>query len=491
MTAVLPPPSSPQPASSSGQLRKAAAATTRPAPTAPARYATLSPARRPWPLITRVTATAPIPEPSTSTASGNPAVAGLPVSCSASSAPAVPPAARPRAPNNCATTSTRIVRRSSNRGGNDGDPGTGRTSSQKPTGPIQPRPVEARRPTPIRGRFTRLECQSDRRGRCRRMAGELDLRLLRHFVAVAEELHFTRAAARLYLAQQALSRDISRLERQLGVRLFTRTTRRVALTAEGERLLVRARQLLALHDQTLQELGGHDRPLLVDLLAEGHTPTRVLHGARQRVPHVELVGRFHGGLGAALHLLLAGGLDVAFGRSEGLGQPFPTQLVRRLVRLEPLALLLPQEDPLAALDAVPLAALHGTQVDISAGNEQAPEWVDLGMRLLAAFGAEPSPPHPHAEGLEETVRHLHAEGSPILTLLERPVAPGVVVRPLVDPVPLYPWTMVFHRNLRHPGLDALQASADELGRRGRWLELPPGPWLPESDTAVFGLDEGH
>jgi hypothetical protein len=138
-----------------------------------------------------------------------------------------------------------------------------------------------------------------------------------------------------------------------------------------------------------------------------------------------------------------------------------------------------------------MEALRGTQVDVSAGNEQAPEWVDLGMRLLAAFGAEPSPPHPHAEGLEETVRHLHAEGLPILTLLERPVAPGVVVRPLTEPVPLYPWTMVFHRDLRHPGLDALQASADELGRRERWLELPPGPWLPEPDTAVFGLAEGH
>jgi len=324
------------------------------------------------------------------------------------------------------------------------------------------------------------------------MAGELDLRLLRHFVAVAEELHFTRAAARLYVAQQALSRDIGRLERQLGVRLFTRTTRRVALTAEGERLLVRARELLALHDQTLQELSGHDRPLLVDLLAEGHTPVRVMRAARQRVPHVELVGRFHGGVGAALHLLLAGGLDVAFGRSEGLGRPFPDeQLCRRLVRLEPLALLLPQEHPLVALEAVPMEALRGTQVDISAGNEQAPEWVDLGMRLLAAFGAEPSPPHPHAEGLEETVRHLRAEGLPILTLLERPVAPGVVVRPLTEPVPLYPWTMVFHRDLRHPGLDALQASADELVRRERWLELPPGPWLPEPDTAVFGLDEGH
>jgi DNA-binding transcriptional LysR family regulator len=320
------------------------------------------------------------------------------------------------------------------------------------------------------------------------MTDELDLRLLRHFVAVAEELHFTRAAARLYVAQQALSRDIGRLEQQLGVRLFIRTTRRVALTAEGERLLVRARELLALHDQTLQELHGpgEPRPLLVDLLAEGHTPTRVLHGARQRVPHVELVGRFHGGLGAALHLLLAGGLDVAFGRSEGLGRPFPSQqLCRRLVRLEPLALLLPQDDPLAALDAVPMEALRGTQVDVSAGNEQAPEWVDLGMRLLAAFGAEPSPPHPHAEGLEETVRHLHAEGLPILTLLERPLAPGVVVRPLTEPVPLYPWTMVFHRELRHPGLDALHASIDELALREDWHQLPPDTWIPEPDAAAL------
>ena len=324
------------------------------------------------------------------------------------------------------------------------------------------------------------------------MAGELDLRVLRHFVAVAEELHFTRAAARLYVAQQALSRDIGRLERQVGVRLFTRTTRRVALTTEGERLLVRARELLTLHDQTLEELNAHGRPLLVDLLAEGHTPTRVLRAARQHVPHTELIARFHGGLSAALHQLLAGGLDVAFGRSEGLGQPFPNQqLTRRVVRLEPLALLLPAEHPLATLDAVPLAALRDTQVDVSAGNEQAPEWVDLGMRLLAAFGAEPSPPHPHAEGLEETVWHLHAEGLPILTLLERPAVPGVVVRPLTEPVPLYLWTMVFHRDLRHPGLDALQASADELARRERWLELPPGPWLPEPDTAVFGLDEGH
>jgi DNA-binding transcriptional LysR family regulator len=324
-----------------------------------------------------------------------------------------------------------------------------------------------------------------------RVADELDLRVLRYFVAVAEELHFTRAATRLYVAQQALSREIGRLEQHLGVRLFTRTTRRVTLTPEGERLLVRARELLTLHDQTLQELHDlHDRrPLRVDVLAEGHTPARLLRVTRQRAPQAELVARFQGGFGAALQLLLAGRIDVAFGRSEGLGQPFPAgQLARRLIRLEPMALLLPEEHPLAALEAVPLAMLRGTQVDASVGNDQAPEWVSLAVQMLTAFGAEPSPRHLHAAGLEETVEHLRTHGRPILTLAERPIAPGVVVRPLAEPVPLYPWAMVYRRGLRHPGVDALQDSSDEFARSERWLDLPADAWIPEPDAAIFGLE---
>jgi DNA-binding transcriptional LysR family regulator len=318
------------------------------------------------------------------------------------------------------------------------------------------------------------------------VAVDLDVRLLRHFVAVAEELHFTRAAARLFVSEQALSRDIRRLEEQLGLTLFARSTRRVVLTSEGERLLVRARELLALHDRTVQELRGADRPLLVDVLGEGHSPVRVLAGARERALNSELVARFHGGMGASLRLLLAGQLDVAFGRTEGLGQPFPAgQLVRRPVRLEPLRLLLPATHPLADLDAVPVGALRGTQVDASAGNESAPEWVDLAVRMLTAFGAEPSPPHPHAAGLDETVRHLHDHGLPILTVAERIGADGVVLRPLTDPVPLYPWMMAFRRELRHPGLAALQASTDELARREGWLRRPPNSWLPDADAAAF------
>ncbi|HEY6888973.1 MAG TPA: LysR family transcriptional regulator, partial [Solirubrobacter sp.] len=83
---------------------------------------------------------------------------------------------------------------------------------------------------------------------------DLDSRLLRAFVAVAEELSFTRAAQRLHLAQQALSAQIQQLETRVGERLFDRTTRSVALTEAGERLLPHARAALAALDAGLGEL---------------------------------------------------------------------------------------------------------------------------------------------------------------------------------------------------------------------------------------------
>src|SRR5947207_3026279 len=73
---------------------------------------------------------------------------------------------------------------------------------------------------------------------------DLDTRLLRAFVTVAEELNFTRAAQRLFIAQQALSGQIRQLERRLGVKLFERTTRSVGLTDAGEQLLPHARATL-------------------------------------------------------------------------------------------------------------------------------------------------------------------------------------------------------------------------------------------------------
>ena len=81
-------------------------------------------------------------------------------------------------------------------------------------------------------------------GNVRRMP-KADVRHLRYFVAVAEERHFGRAAARLHVTTPPLSQRIRELEEDLGVRLFERTSRRVMLTPAGERLLVEARDVLA------------------------------------------------------------------------------------------------------------------------------------------------------------------------------------------------------------------------------------------------------
>jgi DNA-binding transcriptional LysR family regulator len=326
---------------------------------------------------------------------------------------------------------------------------------------------------------------------------DLDLRLVRHFVAVAEELHFGRAAARLYVAQQSLSRDVARLERHLGAPLLIRSTRHVALTPEGERFLVRARQLLAVQDQAVLEVRAADRPLVVDVVRDGTTAARILARARTSVPDRTLEGRFHGGVGAALTALLAHRVDVAFGRIGAAQRAATDHLARRLVRLEPLGLILPDDHPLAGGDAVPLAALAGLTVDTSAGNTAAPEWVELATELVEQHGAVPSPPHHPgmaavaAAGPAETVHHLRDTGWPILTLLDVPPLPGATVRPLADPVPVYPWLVVHRPDLHHPGLDALDRAVDALAGAEDWRRPPAGAWFAAGDRDFLRVLSGE
>ena len=82
----------------------------------------------------------------------------------------------------------------------------------------------------------------------------MELRQLRYVVAVADHLHFTRAAAELHVAQPALSQQVRRLERELGLELFTRTSRTVALTDAGEAVVARARRVLGEIDAIEEDL---------------------------------------------------------------------------------------------------------------------------------------------------------------------------------------------------------------------------------------------
>ncbi|MFJ5804317.1 LysR family transcriptional regulator [Streptomyces decoyicus] len=322
------------------------------------------------------------------------------------------------------------------------------------------------------------------------MPYDTDPRLLRVFLAVAEELHFTRAAARLYVAQQALSRDIRRLERELGAALFVRTTRQVSLTADGARLLPLARRVLAAHDELAAAFrSAPERPLLVDVGVPIGTAHGVLEAARERVPDsCELVARFHSGLTGAAAEVAAGRLDVSFGRIAALPPAVRAGLEHQPVRLEPMAVLLREDHPLAARPAVALAELAGETLYAAAGNPQTAEWTDLAERLFAGRGIATAEPFPEIEGSQEFVRVVRKRGWSVLASVEFIEVPGMVLRPLVDPVPLSPVSMVWRRGLRHPGLDALRAAARELAEKQGWLALPGNAWwLPEGDARVMGI----
>ncbi|MEU8322526.1 LysR family transcriptional regulator [Nonomuraea sp. NPDC048881] len=341
------------------------------------------------------------------------------------------------------------------------------------------------------------------------MPDDVEIRLLRHYVAVAEELHFSRAAQRLYVAQQALSRDVRKLEDRVGRRLLERTTRKVALTPEGRLLLTRAREILALYDATMLDLRGRPRSLTVDVVGAGLTPALVLAAARAHAPGVEFFARFHSGTEAAPPLLADGRLDVTFGRSPeppGLGTPGPGTLgsealgsgasgpgasgvrapglgasgrVRwRPVRHERIAVLLPERHPLAQLPAIPLESLRGASPCIRAGDHATPGWEHAVLQLLAPFGVDAALAHPHVRGGDELAQHLRDRDAPILTLTTQPDIPGAVLRPLVDPVAMFPWTMIWRADDDHPGLRALHQAVDELAAAHDWLGVPDGAWFP-------------
>lgn len=180
------------------------------------------------------------------------------------------------------------------------------------------------------------------------MAAHLELRHLRYFVAVAEELHFGRAAARLHMAQPPLSQQVRRLEELIGTELFDRTSRRVALTTAGEAFLDRSRSLLAQADADVDEArrigrgeqGRLDIGFITSAIPLGITAR--LHAYRQLHPDVQL--RLHEGYTSLiLDRLLAGSIDMGVVRDS---EPNPALTITTLAT-EPFVAVLPVDHPAA------------------------------------------------------------------------------------------------------------------------------------------------
>jgi DNA-binding transcriptional LysR family regulator len=181
----------------------------------------------------------------------------------------------------------------------------------------------------------------------------VELRHLRYFVAVAEELHFGRAAERLHLAQPPLSQQIRRLEEMLGYPLFTRTSRAVRLTSAGEVLLERARRTLRSVREDIEDVRSVGRGE-VGFLKVGFVSSIVLTALpemlgryRRQHPqvHLQLSEFYTSGVMAALE---RGTLDAGFLRDGG---PAEGLVVETLFR-EPFVAVVPSEHRLGALKAI-------------------------------------------------------------------------------------------------------------------------------------------
>ncbi|WP_316774325.1 LysR family transcriptional regulator [Streptomyces sasae] len=184
----------------------------------------------------------------------------------------------------------------------------------------------------------------------------MELRTLRYFVAVAEELHFGRAAARLHMSQPPLSRAVRGLETEIGARLFERSPAGVALTPVGAVLLDEARALLDQADRLRVRVAtaAGAGVLTVGLLGDSADPgvRRLARAYRERHPGVEIRIR-ETDLTDPTCGLHAGAVDIALTRA-----PFDeTGLVVRELRDDPVGALLRTDDPLAGRESLKLADL--------------------------------------------------------------------------------------------------------------------------------------
>jgi DNA-binding transcriptional LysR family regulator len=220
-------------------------------------------------------------------------------------------------------------------------------------------------------------------------SGMVELRHLRYFIAVAEELNFSRAAQRMHMAQPPLSAAIRQLERDLGVELFVRTTREVKLTEAGHAFLAGARRTLADAERAAEDAKraaagelGHLR-IAYSWSTRFETLPALGRAFRATYPDVDLLAQEM--WNARMPPAFANGsIDIALSLSPEIA----AELQLAPIRKERLVGLLPESHPLAHEEAIPLSALADEEF-IVFPREIAPRLYDAFISIFRRAGFEP------------------------------------------------------------------------------------------------------
>jgi len=264
----------------------------------------------------------------------------------------------------------------------------------------------------------------------------MDFRHLRYFVAVAEELSFTRAAERLHIAQPALSIQIRALEEELGTALLTRTKRKVGLTSAGQGFLLRARQLLEDAERARDEVAsaargarGRLRVAFTSSLPYSAVFSDVLRRYRDAYPGVDLQLR-EMFTNEQFEALADNALDIGLVRSPATHAP--SGILLREIASDPVRIVMPAGHPLAAADDVSMVALS------EAGFITFPFGAGTGLptllvELARAAGFEPRVVQVASEATTQIALVAAGVGLALLPAqLEHVRLPGVCYKPLRD-----------------------------------------------------------
>ena len=246
----------------------------------------------------------------------------------------------------------------------------------------------------------------------------MELRHLRYFRAVAEELHFGRAAARLHMAQPPLSQQIRQLERELDVELFTRSTRRVELTEAGRAYLTRVTAILDSVDDAGQQAqrvaSGREGHLAIGCVGSATYSVlpRLVRALRQELPYVDVSVRGEMLAPAQIAALLAGEIHLALLRPPVQQAGISTVTLRR----DRLIAVVPEGHRLASRDGLRVKDLREEDFIAHAGQGSS-----VMSGVLAAVCAD--------AGFAPRIRHEVQETSTLVTLVAAGLGVAIVPEP--------------------------------------------------------------